>query len=203
MKNDYKKRWEDTYGRNVKPKYVNEYYYNDNGTLRKGSKLRNIIRGIGVIILIVVILFLKNNLTIYSNSNGGSKLTLSNTISQSNKNGKVMKSSISSIRNIMEDMNEIIESNDVSKINTLNDDKLQIANINLSSEYDQLKELVLNRIQYAIDYLNTNDVNTKQTILKDYNSLDYTETLKLCFDKAGVNYYQNSNKEVTYYYNNK
>jgi len=203
MKSDLQKKWEKTYGKNPNPN--ENYFYNNSGRLNKNSKLRNILRGIGVIVLIIIMLFIKSQFKIYTTSSGATKIGLTNNmITQSNKNGKVMGTSITKSRQILSNTSKMLDDPNNNTINTLNDYITQVNELDLSTDYDNFKNTVINKIEAAIDCVNAKEINDKNIndIIEKYNSIDQIEELKKVFDKIGVKY-STGNNGIEYQYENK
>lgn len=213
MKSDIQKKWEEVYGKKQNYDISGEYYYNDHGKFRKGSKWRKILSGIGTFIVILLIIFARGYLRFYTSSDGNTKLSISNTVIESNKNGKIMHNSISKIEQIMKNTNEQLKNPTANSVEILNDYIQQIISLDLSNEYDDFIIKICEKIQYGMVYINyeiINNNNSKEIInnnnskelINDYNSISYTDELANAFEKASVKYSVEDNN-IHYEYVNK
>lgn len=107
----------------------------------------------------------------------------------SNRDGLAMASSISILEMIMSD-----------DFSSRTSDELQvhidtISYLELSAEYDTLRQRMTEKINYYIDYLNSGE----EKYLEKFNSIDFNSELASAFDAAGVKYeYKDGKIEYEY-----
>lgn len=107
----------------------------------------------------------------------------------SNRDGLTMASSISILEMIMtNDFSSLTKEELMVHIET-------IGYLELSSEYDTLRQRMIEKINYYIDYLDSGN----EEDLKKYNSIDFYDELALAFDAAKVKYeYKDGKIEYEY-----
>lgn len=107
----------------------------------------------------------------------------------SNRDGLAMASSISILELIMaEDFSSYTKEELQVHIDT-------ISYLGLSTEYDDLRQKMTEKLNYYIDYLDSGN----EADLEKYNSIDFNTELASAFDAAGVKYeYKDGKIEYEY-----
>lgn len=106
----------------------------------------------------------------------------------SNQRGETMVKSIKRI-------SEIFQNIDNKSIEELTNLSFEIYNLDLSTHYNEFKDLMQLKIYYWIEYKREKNIDS----IKKYNSISYTEELAKAFKKAGVKYEIDKNS-ITYWY---
>ena len=178
MKSDTQKHW-------------NEYWGN-----KKERKSHKPPIAIIVIILICII-----SAGYYYRENGsfeGKKTTkndftnIDHKLTQSNKNGSKMAEGIKTIEKIIFEIKDIKELSDSKKEELIS----TIMDIDLSSEYTELKTSMIKKIELLQVYLEKRTVES----LNEFNSIKYLKVAAKCFKKAGVKYFIDKDKINFEYY---
>lgn len=107
----------------------------------------------------------------------------------SNKNGLIMYENINKLEKIICDLNP-------DMLNTIDDKIEQIKNLDLSAEYEEMKNSIILKLEYYKLYLETSDQNY-------YNKcadINYLDELQKAFDKANVKNERISNEKIRFWY---
>lgn len=160
-----------------------------------------------VVIIPITKSIIKFNMTIKTQNEEiqSEKLSQNVSIKQSNRNGKIAGTNLKRINecvvNTTDDLYDISEDKIEKYITEIN-------KMDLSNDYDDYKEQVINKLNAAIKfkkYYNEYkkgtkgyDIDTTNDYLHKFNDIDVHETLKQAFDSAGVEYRVKDNGTINY-----
>ena len=120
-------------------------------------------------------------------------------ISADNKNGVTMKNSVNTIQDILDKIREDKETPTEKDIDNY---IITVKNTDLSNEYNEYKNKAVEKLKIARSWINTEDVEKRNELIKQYNDINSIEYLAKAFDKAGVEYWLIDENHINFYYKN-